>query len=196
MKRSKANSDHWTDRVLDALLANGAINDFEAEAYRFGIETLILKTVHVISYILIAAAMGKVQEFLIIFGVLCIFRRNTGGFHASTRLGCYFFSCAIMGLSLLLCDVPVMLWQMHIMVLLLLLVMNGCAPVRNRNRRMDDDEVVCFKRRLKKESVIFFLIYIVCVTLGGSYLAYLMVVGIFTNTLLMTLGKVQSGKTV
>ena len=194
MKRNKVNQ--WIDRVIDNLMEDGAIRDFEAEAYRFGVETLIFKTVHIMTYVVIAVVMGKVQEFLIVFSVLCTFRRNTGGFHASTRLGCFFFSCAAIGLSLWLCDVPIMLWQMHILVLLLLLAMNGCAPVRNRNRRMDDDEAACFKRRLRRESVFFSLIYIVCVTLGSRYLAYLLVVGIFTNTLLMALGKVQSEKTV
>ncbi len=185
----------WIDRAIDTLLADGVISNPDAEVYRFGMETLILKTVHVISYVLIAVGMGKVQEFLIIFSVLCIFRRNTGGFHANTRLGCYFFSCSVIGISLLLCDVLVMLWQMNVMVLLLLLIMNSWAPVRNRNRRMDDDEATCFKRRLKRESVFFLLIYLVCIALGGSRLAYLLIIGIFTNTLLMILGKVQSEKT-
>lgn len=192
MKKSKVNS--WIDRVINILLADGVISDPDAEAYRFGIETLILKAVHVMTYLLIAAALGKVREFLIIFGVLCIFRRNTGGFHADTRLGCYFFSCIVIGMSLLLCNVPIMPWQMHIMAVLLLLIMNSCEPVRNRNRRMDDEEAACFKRRLKRESVFFSLIYIMCIAFGGSYLACLLVIGIFTNTLLMVLGKLQSEK--
>lgn len=176
------------------MIADGLISASETEAYRFGMEMLVLKTVHVISYVFIALALGKVQEFFIVFVVLCIFRRNTGGFHASTRLGCYIFSCTAIGISLLLCDAPIKMWQMHVMVLLLLLVMNGCAPVRSRNRRMDDDEAACFKRRLRRESIIFFMIYVVCVVLAGSYLACLLGIGIFTNTLLMALGKVQSGK--
>lgn len=193
MKRNKAN--HWIDRTLDGLIAKELISASETEAYRFGMEMLVLKTVHVISYVFVAAVLGKVREFLIIFGVLCIFRRNTGGFHASTRLGCYIFSCVAIGVSLLLCDAPIKLWQMHVMVLLLLLAMNGCAPVRSRNRRMDDEEAACFKRRLKRESIIFFMIYIACVIFACSYLACLLGIGIFTNTLLMALGKVQSGKT-
>ncbi len=192
MKRN--NVSRWTDRITDSLVAGGEINSSEAEAYRFGIEMLMLKAIHMISYMLIAAAMGKVPEFLIIFAVLCIFRRNTGGFHASTRLGCYFFSCASIGVSLLLCNAPIMPYLMHIMVPLLLLIMNGCAPVRNKNRRMDDDEAACFKRRLKRESVFFSLVYAVCVVLGGTYLAYLLFVGVLTNTLLMALGKVQCVK--
>ncbi len=192
MKRNKEN--HWTDKVIGSLVTDGVIDGAEAEAYRFGIEMLILKAVHVLSYILIALIMGKAPEFMVIFGVLCVFRRNTGGFHANTRLGCYCFSCAAIAVSLLLCDVSVAPWQTHFGALLLLLIMNSCPPVRNKNRRMDNEEAAYFKRRLKWESVIFSLVYVICMIFGAAYFAYILVVGIFTNTMLMALGKVQSAK--
>ena len=45
MKRNKEN--HWTDKVIGSLVTDGVIDGAEAEAYRFGIEMLILKAVHV-----------------------------------------------------------------------------------------------------------------------------------------------------
>lgn len=193
MKRKIDN--HWTDRLIDRLMAEGVMDDSETEAYRFGIEMLTLKMAHMVSYILIAAVMRKIPEFLIIFSVLCVFRRNTGGFHAETRLGCYLFSCIVIGTALLLCDVPVASWQMNALAPALLLIMNGCAPVRNQNRRMDDDEAACFRHRLKCETVVFSLVYVVGLAVGNMKFVYLLFIGIFVNTVLMILGKAQVGET-
>lgn len=181
-----------SDKVINSLLINGVITISDIEAYRFGVEILILKMVHVVSYIFIAVMMGKLPEFIIIFSVLCIFRRSTGGFHASTRLGCYFFSCSTVVIAIWLCSTVTLTWTQHVLVLILLLLMNGCAPIRNLNRRADDEEISCFKRKLKCESGVFIIVYIFCLIINIEHLAFLLFIGILMNTVLTVLGKIQS----
>ena len=89
------------DKIAYRLVADNSIDFADVEAYKFGLDVTILKVFHYISYIAIALCMKKYLEFVIIFAVLYAFRRNTGGFHAKTKVGCYLFSCAVIFLSLL-----------------------------------------------------------------------------------------------
>lgn len=94
--------DSMIDRITAHLTEAGCICAEEADVYRFGIEVTFLKLVHIVSYLLIALCMGHVLEFVIIFGIFYVFRKNTGEFHARTRPGCYLFSCAAVTVALLL----------------------------------------------------------------------------------------------
>ena len=69
------------DLVMDNLIASS-----DVDAYKFGLEVTILKAFHYVSYIVLALCMKKFFEFVIIFAVLYVFRRNTGGYHAQTRI--------------------------------------------------------------------------------------------------------------
>lgn len=89
------------EKILGNLIESNSIDVADVEIYKFGIETTLLKALHYTSYFLMALYMNKVFEFTIIFTVFYIFRRNTGGYHARTRIGCYLFSCVAIFLSFL-----------------------------------------------------------------------------------------------
>lgn len=87
------------DKITYDLVTDNSIDSSDVDAYKFGLEVTILKAFHYVSYIVLALCMKKFFEFVIIFAVLYVFRRNTGGYHAQTRIGCYLFSCAVIFIS-------------------------------------------------------------------------------------------------
>lgn len=190
----KAVVNRVTDKIVDRLLTDKAIDSTEAEAYRFGVEIMCLKAVHIISYVLIAALMNKIPEFLVIFGVLSIFRKNTGGFHAKTRIGCYFFSCGVIIAGLCLSGAAAFIrpWMAHCLAASCLILMWILTPVENRNRRLDLDEIRFFKHRQAWSSVIFVILYLIIrMAVKDVGLPYFMVLGLGLNTVLTVMGKLQ-----
>lgn len=183
-----------TDKIVSCLLVDKAIDDTEAEAYKFGVEVMLLKAAHISSYMLIAAVMKKIPEFLIIFGILSFFRRNTGGFHAKTRMGCYVFSCTAIAAGLFLADGfrYVLPWQVHLFLAAGICLMWRLTPVEHQNRKLDQEEVLFFKRRQIWDSIIFFILYItIWAAAGDIRLPYFMAVGMGLNTVLAVLGKLR-----
>lgn len=190
----KSVSEALVDRILDKLIENNSIDAADAEVYKFGVETILLKALHYTSYFVIALCMNKFLEFAIIFAVFYIFRRNTGGYHAQTRIGCYLFSCAVIFLSLFATELSFS-WQgaaiISILDIIILLIL---SPVQNSNRNLDTEEIVYFRHRLRILSVIFFVVYIGTIGLKLGYFITLYTIGVTMDTLLTILGKLQSIK--
>ena len=182
---------NFIDKITYGLVADSTINYADVEVYKFGLEMTILKAFHYISYIAIALCMKKIIEFVVIFAVLYAFRRNTGGFHAKTRIGCYLFSCAVIFLSLLATEINFS-WQgaavISILDIIILLIL---SPVKNSTRNLDTEEIEYFRHRLRMLSVIFSVVYIVTLGLKAGYLITLYTIGLTMDTLLTILGKLQ-----
>ena len=180
---------NFIDKITYGLVADSTINYADVEVYKFGLEMTILKAFHYISYIAIALCMKKIIEFVVIFAVLYAFRRNTGGFHAKTRI-----SCAVIFLSLLATEINFS-WQgaavISILDIIILLIL---SPVKNSNRNLDTEEIEYFRHRLRMLSVIFSVVYIVTLGLKAGYLITLYTIGLTIDTLLTILGKSQTIK--
>ncbi len=182
------------DKITYGLVADNSIDTADVEAYKFGLEVTILKTFHYVSYIAIALCMNKLLEFAVIFVVFYIFRHNTGGYHAQTRIGCYLFSCVVIFLSLFATEL-IFSWRVAAMISILdIIVLLILSPVRNSNRNLDTEDIEYFRHRLKILSVIFFVVYIVTIGLKAEYFITLYTIGVTTDTLLTIIGKLQSIK--
>lgn len=182
------------DKIAYGLVADSSIDVADVEAYKFGLEVTILKAFHYFSYIAIALCMNKPLEFAIIFAVFYIFRRNTGGYHAQTRIGCYLFSCAVIFLSLLATELSINWWSAATISFLDIIVLLVLSPVQNSNRNLDTEDIECFRHRLRILSVIICVVYIITIGLRGGCFITLYTIGLTMNTLLTILGKLQSIK--
>lgn len=185
-------SEVLVNKIIGNLIENNSIDVTDVEVYKFGVETILLKALHYTSYLIIALCMNKLLELAIIFVVFYTFRRNTGGYHAQTRIGCYLFSCAVIFLSLFATGVNFS-WQgaaiISILDIIILLIL---SPVKNSNRNLDEEDEEYFKHRLKILSVIFSVVYIATFGLRAEYFIELYTIGVTMDTLLTILGKLQS----
>lgn len=146
---------NFIDKITYELVANSTLNSADVEAYKFGLEVTILKAFHYVSYIAIALCMKELIEFVIIFAVLYVFRRNTGGFHAKTRIGCYLFSCTVIFLSLFATNLSFSWWGAATISILDIIVLLALSPVQNSNRNLYKEDIVYFRNRLRILSMIF-----------------------------------------
>lgn len=190
----KSVSEALIDKIVDNLIENNSIDAADVDAYKFGVEATMLKALHYTSYLVIALCMDKLLEFAIIFAVFYLFRRNTGGFHAQTRIGCYLFSCAVISLSLFATELSFTWWGMTAASVLDLIALLILSPVQHINRILNAEDIACFRRRLKIISLFFLVIYAVTSGLGGLYLVKLYTIGATMVTLLTVLGKLESIK--
>lgn len=178
----------WQAYILDKLIFYNVISDDEADIYRFGLECLVLKLLHCISYLCIAAGLKMVPELIVIACVLIPLRRNTGGYHAKSKIGCYFFSCCYVAFTLLAYEVlanQIIWWGMLAVSNVIIFLM---SPVDNENKRLDEKERDYYRR---KSQFILILANVSCVlfTVINFYIGSLLRCGICADALLLILYK-------
>lgn len=137
----------WRSYVIELLLRNHMIIKEEREIYEFGFNCLVLKGIHCVSYFCIAAMLGMIPELLVIGCVLIPLRRNAGGYHAKTKMGCYVFSCTYIFIILLISRV----FDQSIVCLMALALADGIiirySPVDNENKRLDEKELLYYRKK-------------------------------------------------
>lgn len=186
----KPTYDNLVNKLTDHLLKKDGVC-MDADACRFGIEIMLLKLLHFVSYLVIAACMKRTIEFIIIFFVFYAFRRNTGGYHARTRTGCYLFSCTAITAALAATGKEMNLWFMAGLALCELAVLFWISPVENENRPLEEDEISCFRKRFYLLSVVFAIGFILTQIAGYRQLVWLYTIGLSLAAALAILGKIQ-----
>ncbi len=191
----KITYDYLVEKAVNCLVKENTASPEDVEIYRFGVEVTFLKTMHLFSDFLIAVCMKKVPEFLIIFGIFCAFRRNTGGYHAKTRVGCYVFSCLAVAAALEATEAEVRLLYICMISLCEAVILILISPVENENRPLDEEEISCFKKRLYILTAIYFTALIITIKMGYFQLLWLFTIGLSLTTILTLLGKFQEERT-
>lgn len=155
---------------MEKLISNHLITKEEEEIYIFGMECLILKLFHCISYLWIGAFFHMVPELLVIGVVLIPLRRSAGGYHAKTKAGCYIFSCCyiFLLLSLFQEDMNQSVWWCALVVSDLVIFIMG--PADNENKRLDEKEHVRYR---KKARTLLILANICCIVLTAFHFPYI-----------------------
>lgn len=181
--------DFFVEKWVSYLAKENNASAEDIEIYRFGVEVTLLKTMHWLSDILIAVSMKKLPEFIIVIGVFCAFRRNTGGYHAKTRIGCYLFSCLAVVAALAATEAEMTLPYMCGISVCELITLMLISPIKNENRPMDDEEISYFRKRLYILAIIYVTAFFFTVRLGYFRLVWLYTIGLTLVTLLAALGK-------
>ncbi len=148
--------------MIEKLLFYNIIPEDDVEIYKFGIECLVLKLIHCISYLSIAACLRLVPELMVIGGVLIPLRRSAGGYHAKTKTGCYMFSCFYVFIILLVskAEINQIVWWAALAfsdgIIFLM------SPLDNNNKKLDKKEIVYYR---KKTWYILIMVNIMCILL-------------------------------
>ena len=182
--------DTFINRILCVMVGENYIDEEEMDIYRFGLECMVLKVIHYISYIIIAIFMKSVIAMIFSSIILVPLRCMAGGYHAKTRIRCYLFSCAVVAFLCKLNQVPV---SMNISIIILLIadvIILAFAPVENENRPIDMDEKIIFVYKTRLILFIGNIAIIITVLLKLGIHGY-MINGILVVALMLLLGKMK-----
>ena len=113
----------------------------------YGIECIILKTVHYFSYFLIACYCEEILGFLIFLTFYALIRNCVAGYHANSPIDCYLISCIslfiILKYGVYLSLNSVLIFSLIIMTCFCLQV----CPVDNPNRVLSIVEKNSYRKK-------------------------------------------------
>jgi len=186
------------DNMVNKLVKMKIIGAEDCELYRFGIETALLKGIHLISYLILGLMLGKTFELIIFLIAFIPLREYAGGYHAATKKGCYIISClCILSILLILRVFPAVYYSnsMYLAlfsgVLLLFLV-----PVESKNKPLDDSEKAYFKSKAGFIIVLLLTLSLFLFMLNQFSLSFLLALVLFYEMIAAVTGKIilEKGK--
>lgn len=142
-------------KIINRLVAKKIIRDEEYEIYQFGLEQLLTAAVAIVSAIIIGMLFGKGLQCIVFLLTFMIIRSYAGGYHASTRLRCYFLTMftiltALLVIKYIECEMFVF-WELLVASSVIILML---SPVDTDARKLDAIECIYYR---KKAMLIWFV---------------------------------------
>ncbi len=178
----------WKEYIIEKLVINKIIQEEESEIYKFGMECLVLKLFHCISYIGIAVCLKMLPELAVIGCVLIPLRRNAGGYHAKTKTECYIFSCFYVLIILFVSKTVInqfIWWGALVLSDVIIYLM---SPVDNENRRLDKEEALYYRKKSRYILILANISSIILEAVNLYNIGGLLRCGICATAFLMVLG--------
>ncbi len=149
---------HLAAKICKQLLRRGIISQEWEAVYVYGFELLISFLFNTVVILTIGILLHQVVNTLLFLGIFIFVRRYTGGYHASTYLGC---KIATISTYLLVLGLSVHL-NIHILAFLFLNAAGGFVilkwgPIENPNKPLTQTE----RRKYKIISIILFQLLLV-----------------------------------
>lgn len=90
--------ENFSRRIAGLLYSQGVIKEQDIDKCRYGLEVFMSSSAEVLSILVLSLFPGNFAETCLFFAAFIPLRIYAGGYHADTRLRCYFVSLAIYAL--------------------------------------------------------------------------------------------------
>lgn len=140
----------WADRMTDSLFKEGVISDEDKDIVRFGLESLEGNLQGIGLTLGVGICFKQVGEALLLWLLLFPLRKNAGGYHAATKVRCFFISAVMLIVAFVFFAV-----FEHTMVFYgICALAAGCviwtlAPVDNPSKKLDALEHKVYRKRTR-----------------------------------------------
>lgn len=149
-------------RTTDFLVSCGAIKQEDISIYQYGLEVLYLSMLEVMSILLLAVWVGNFFETLLYFAVFIPMRLFAGGYHANTRLGCFFVSLGVYGaFSMVVAFATISYLWLVLLVMVALVIIWRYAPIVHKNHNVSCEAFVRARNISRNLAMIDLLIILV-----------------------------------
>jgi len=166
---------------------NRYVDEAERDIYLYGLTLLKQKMLYGLVIFALAVLIGSVKETLMFYIIYTALRKFAGGYHASTKKGCFAVTVSITLTLIFFTEIAVPGYPVMIMTSAVLGIILMLGPQGSRYRRIDRSERRYFKGRL--------LMIIILVWLFSFYMFMIhnsLVVVIFYTILVQMLMQLHS----
>lgn len=184
----------FSEKIVRLLVRKNVISAGDITLYQFGLQSLMMKVIHIITYVIIGLAFQELVQVVLFTAAYILPRKYAGGYHAKTPLRCYFLSCLMVIMAMLLIKlIPVSLAFYSSIGLLISTggIIFFLSPVESLNKPLEAIEIICYRKRAR-------LILLAEVAAAGILLYYGMAcfaftigLSLFALAVMLVAGKVQ-----
>lgn len=150
--------------VANALWNQGIIQKEDIDTCHYGLDVFFSSTIEVVSILAISLFVGNFIETFLFFASFIPLRIYAGGYHANTKMRCYFVSLGVYGLfTYIMTNISHSFYLPvnYISTLFSLAIVYCMAPVIHKNKSVSDIE----KKHFRKFSICICLVETVFILL-------------------------------
>lgn len=157
------------DFLTNYIVKKRAISKEDYEIYHYGLQTGLEMLICMAVCFFMAVQMGMMVQCMIFFLVFFSLRSFLGGLHMNSFMACFFLSCTVLYLTLLLVKYCPLSSRMAVLVLACETV-TVCfsKPVENSNRPVSEREKKEFLDKIYKILILLWVLIVFCCALGWS----------------------------
>lgn len=142
--------DKVVERIVSLLHRNTVVNDDDIDVVKYGIEIVLLKILFFLTILLIGVITNNVVNILMFMLFYRPLRIYAGGYHAKTRIGCYFVSVLMLFLMLIAVEL-ISMFAVLTNAVYIIAIISGVtiwilAPVETSNKTLDSVEKSRYRR--------------------------------------------------
>jgi accessory gene regulator B len=184
----------FSGKVVEALSESGLITKDSAEIYQFGLESALLKFIHVATMLFVGICFNMVLEtvaFIVSYSALRVY---AGGYHAQSSLRCYCISWLMIISVLLLvkiCSAQIMFTASIFITIPSFIVIYILVPVENMNKPLDDIEKHYYRKISRIILVAELSILVVLLFFNIIQVMFTISLSLFSLAIMLVLGKIQ-----
>lgn len=168
--------------LSDVLVAKDIVGPEDRDFYRYAIESLLIICINLFTMLGLAILIGKPAECLFFLMVFSPLRSHSGGLHMKTWYSCYFASCCLVEIVLLLSGVWVVGWGIMLTVFVLCgLIIWFYRPCVNKKHPMKDADLRRNKVYVRVYCILLFILAICLKGLGCEVLLMLCTSAVMLN---------------
>lgn len=187
--------ENMVEKIIEFLISNKCISKEDVPIIKYGCEVIFLSTCELLSVFFIALVLGIFIETVFFFLGFIPLRAFAGGYHATSRMKCYFtlleiyvaFIIIILNSDFILKFFNIFSFTCSIIVFV---VIYRYAPVVHENRRENQSR----KRHYRKISMYICIFDLLIVTVGTFIgLSYIIafILGLITEAMAILLEKIK-----
>lgn len=170
-------------RTADFLLACGAIKQKDISIYRYGLEVLYLSMLEVLSILLLAVWIGNFFETLLYFTAFIPLRLFAGGYHANTRLGCYFVSLGVYSVfSVVVAFATISYLWLVLLAMVALVIIWRYAPIVHRNHKISQKDLFS-ARSISQGLALMELLVVIVVGIFSTQISFVIALSLLSIAL-------------
>ncbi|NMA79860.1 MAG: accessory gene regulator B family protein [Clostridiales bacterium] len=136
--------DKIVEKIVSIFYRNSIVNDDNIDVVRYGMEIVLLKVLFFLTILLIGVITNNVVNIFVFMLFYKPLRTYAGGYHAKTRIGCYFVSVLMLFLFLISVKL-ISMFDVLINAIYIVAIISGVtiwilAPVETSNKPLDATE--------------------------------------------------------
>jgi accessory gene regulator B len=182
----------WVNKISDYLVTSEIVKEEEREIYEFGLRQIPYDLLNLATVLFVGLVTGMLLESILFTFVFMMVRQYAGGYHSSTRIGCYISSLILLLSGLWVIrevDIPV------VYMIIASIVSGGIiffiSPVENEKKKLDSIERNVYGRKTRYLLVIFLILEVAAGYLEISKLVTCINTAIVAICLLLLIEKIR-----
>ena len=153
--------EKFATKITDFFINKNVIRNEDRDIYAYGYEVLISQIVYIVIMLLISLIFSAIFESIIFFIGFYLFRKISGGYHASTYFKCHLIFAINQLLFLLLLFFYPNEYRFiftTVSAILIFFITFNCAPLDHPNKRFEPREFKRYKSLSRGFSVLLMLL--------------------------------------